>query len=67
MFNMLFGSARHYYRGNFRRVEPRDVPVPVLVNGERVSLPVEVVATVPRKYGDEPVARFTLGLSLKRT
>jgi acyl-coenzyme A thioesterase PaaI-like protein len=34
--------------------------------GERVTLPVEVVATVPRKYGDEPVARFTLGLSLKR-
>jgi len=34
--------------------------------GERVTLPVEVVATVPRKYGDEPVARFTLGLSLKK-
>ncbi len=34
--------------------------------GERVTLPVEVVATVPEKYGDEPVARFTLGLSLKR-
>jgi len=35
-------------------------------SGERVTLPVEVVATVPRKYGDEPVARFTMGLSLKR-
>ena len=34
--------------------------------GERVGLPVEVVATVPSRYGDEPVARFTLGLSLKR-
>ncbi len=34
--------------------------------GERVTLPMEVVATVPSKYGDEPVARFTLGLSLKR-
>ena len=34
--------------------------------GERVTLPVEVVATVPDKYADEPVARFTLGLSLKR-
>lgn len=34
--------------------------------GERVALPVEVVATVPAKYGEEPVARFTLGLSLKR-
>lgn len=35
-------------------------------SGERVTVPVEVVATVPKKYGDEPVARFTLGLSLKR-
>ncbi|HTN52733.1 MAG TPA: DUF4442 domain-containing protein [Anaeromyxobacter sp.] len=34
--------------------------------GERVTLPVEIVATVPRRYGEEPVARFTLGLSLKR-
>ena len=34
--------------------------------GERITLPVSVVATVPRKYGDEPVARFTMGLSLKR-
>jgi hypothetical protein len=25
-----------------------------------------VVATVPRKYGEEPVARFSLGLSLRR-
>jgi acyl-coenzyme A thioesterase PaaI-like protein len=35
-------------------------------SGERVTLPVEIVATVPSKYGDEPVAKFTLGLSLKR-
>jgi acyl-coenzyme A thioesterase PaaI-like protein len=34
--------------------------------GERVTLPVEIVCTVPKKYGDEPVARFTLGLSLKK-
>jgi hypothetical protein len=33
--------------------------------GERVTLPVEVVATVPSRYGDEPVARFTMGLSVK--
>jgi acyl-coenzyme A thioesterase PaaI-like protein len=33
--------------------------------GERVTLPIEVVCTVPAKYGDEPVARFTMGLSLK--
>ena len=36
------------------------------VTGERVNLPVEIVATVPEKYGDEPVARFTLTLSLKK-
>jgi acyl-coenzyme A thioesterase PaaI-like protein len=35
-------------------------------SGERVTLPVQVVATVPDRYGDEPVARFTMGLSLKR-
>jgi acyl-coenzyme A thioesterase PaaI-like protein len=34
--------------------------------GERVTLPVDVVATVPEKYGDEPVATFTMGLSLKK-
>lgn len=34
--------------------------------GERVTVPIDVVATVPEKYGDEPVARFTMGLSLKR-
>lgn len=34
--------------------------------GERVTLPVDVVATVPDRYGDEPVATFTMGLSLKK-
>jgi acyl-coenzyme A thioesterase PaaI-like protein len=34
--------------------------------GERITLPVEVIATVPKKYAAEPVARFTMGLSLKR-
>lgn len=34
--------------------------------GERITLPVDVVATVPSKYGDEAVARFTLGLSVRR-
>ncbi len=33
--------------------------------GERVTIPLEVVALVPKKYGDEPVARFTMSLSLK--
>ncbi len=34
--------------------------------GERVTIPLAVVATVPSRYGDEPVARFTMGLSLKQ-
>ncbi len=34
--------------------------------GERVTIPVEVVATVPARYGDEPVARFTLSFSVRR-
>ncbi|HYL69896.1 MAG TPA: OmpA family protein [Candidatus Dormibacteraeota bacterium] len=38
MFNMLLGSARHYYRGTLHRVESADVPVSVLVNGKRVEL-----------------------------
>jgi acyl-coenzyme A thioesterase PaaI-like protein len=34
--------------------------------GERVTLPIEVVATVPDRHGEEPVARFTMGLTLKK-
>ncbi len=33
--------------------------------GERVTIPLEVLALVPKKYGDEPVSRFTMTLSLK--
>ncbi len=35
-------------------------------SGERESMPVHVTATVPSKFGTEPVAEFTLTLSLKR-
>ncbi|SRR6266542_4116946 len=35
-------------------------------SGDRENLPVEVVATVPTLFGAEPVARFTLTLSVKR-
>ncbi len=35
-------------------------------SGERQELTVNVIATVPEKLGNEPVATFTLGLSLKR-
>ena len=34
--------------------------------GERQHLPVTVIATVPEKSGDEPVAKFVLTLSLKK-
>ncbi len=32
---------------------------------ERVDLPVTIIATVPEKFGEEPVAEFVLTLSLK--
>ena len=34
--------------------------------GERYTIPLQIHATVPSKYGDEHVARFEMGLSLKR-
>ena len=53
----------------FRTTQGREIREAVEradATGERVTVPVNVVATVPRKYGDEPVATFTMGLSLKR-
>ncbi len=38
----------------------------VVVSGEREELPFEVVATCPDKFGDEPVALFSVTVSLKR-
>lgn len=37
-----------------------------LESGEREEATVRVIATVPKKLGDEPVARFELTLSIKR-
>lgn len=37
----------------------------VLNSSERQSIPVTITATVPSKFGEEPVARFTLTLSMK--
>lgn len=37
-----------------------------LRTGERVNVPVRIVATTPEKFGDEPVAVFTLTLSLRK-
>jgi len=43
-----------------------DLVQKAIETGDRVEMPVPVTATVPDKLGDEPVARFTLTLSLKR-
>jgi len=45
--------------------EIRDLLARARGSGERESLPVRVVATVPRLSGEEPVARFELTLSVK--
>jgi hypothetical protein len=53
----------------FRTTQGREVTAAVRradETGERVTLPVTVVATVPSKYGEEPVATFILELSMKR-
>ena len=34
--------------------------------GERHNLPLKMIATVPSKYGEEPVASFILTLSIKK-
>ncbi len=33
--------------------------------GERQNIPVEIIVTVPSQLGDEPVAKYTLTLSIK--
>lgn len=73
---LVFGEMRAEFLkradGNvvFRSTDPRRVASLVheaARTGERVSAPVEVVATVPSRYGDEPVARFQMTISLKAT
>lgn len=44
----------------------RDLVEKAIETGDRVEMPVSVTAIVPAKLGDEPVAEFTLTLSLKR-
>lgn len=36
-----------------------------IADGERKSIPIEVIATVPDKHGSEPVARFSMTLSMR--
>ncbi len=71
---LVFGELRAEFLkradGNvvFRSTNPRavaDALRETVRTGERVSAPVEVVATVPSRYGDEPVARFQMTISLK--
>lgn len=72
---LVFGEMRAEFLkradGNvvFRSKDPRGVADALREaarTGERVSAPVEVVATVPSRYGDEPVARFRMTISMKR-
>lgn len=42
-----------------------DLVARTIESGERQNLPVNVVATVPSRLGDEPVATFELTLSLR--
>jgi acyl-coenzyme A thioesterase PaaI-like protein len=54
---------------HFRSRQGREVAAAVRSaagSGERQTLPVEVIATCPERHGEEPVARFTMGLTLKR-
>lgn len=53
-----------YFR-NTQGKEIRQFVKKVIESGERMTMPVEIEATVPDQCGDEVIARFTLGLSLK--
>lgn len=44
----------------------REVVEAARTSGERKNLPVQIVARVPSQFGEEPVAQFTLTLSLKK-
>ena len=54
-----------YFTNNEGRMI-QDLLQRALETGERQEATVPVIATVPSKLGDEPVARFALTLSLKR-
>lgn len=49
-----------------RGAEIDELITEALTTGERVNKTIEAYATVPSKYGDEPVAKFGLTLSLKK-
>ena len=53
------------YFTNFQGQEIEEFVSKVIESGDRENMQVKVVATTPSKFGDEPVAEFTLTLSLK--
>jgi acyl-coenzyme A thioesterase PaaI-like protein len=53
------------YFKNTQGLEIKKFVEEVIASGERMNREVEVVATTPSLLGDEPVATFTLTLSLK--
>ncbi len=50
---------------NIQGMEIKKFVAEVVKSGERMNMPIIVVATVPDKFKDEPVATFKLTLSLK--
>lgn len=57
-------GAVHFTNNEGRMIQ--DLLQRAIDTGERQEATVPVIATVPSKLGDEPVARFELTLSLKR-
>jgi acyl-coenzyme A thioesterase PaaI-like protein len=53
------------YFTNTQGKEIRKFVQEVIDSGERMTMPVDIIATVPGESSDEVVAKFTLGLSLK--
>jgi len=53
------------YFTSYQNKEINDLIQKAISTGERHNLPVNIIATVPKAFGDEPIAKFTLNLSLK--
>lgn len=51
---------------NTQGSEIKDFVAKVIASGERMNMPVHIIATTPSQFGEEPVATMTLTLSLKR-
>ena len=45
--------------------EIKELITKAIKTGERYNIPVSVLATAPRMFGDDPIAKFTLNLSIK--